>query len=226
LIAMLIVLLGLASVLIWYAGNRGPAPADQAAAAPQGVPVTAARAEARSVPVYLEGLGTVQAFNTVSVKSRVDGQITKVLFHEGDEVKAGDPLFQIDPRPFQAALAQAQATKQKDEAQLHSAQLDPQRYQKLAPTGFQTQQQLDQQTGLVGQLQGAVQADQAQIDNAQLNLDYALIRSPIEGRTGRRMVDVGNVVQSGAEHAPRCHRPTAADFRHLQRAGRTARRYP
>jgi multidrug efflux system membrane fusion protein len=200
---MLIVLLGLASVLMWYAGNPGrPAPADQASATPQqGVPVTAARAEARSVPVYLEGLGTVQAFNTVSVKSRVDGQITRVLFQEGQEVKAGDPLFQIDPRPFQAALAQAQATKQKDEAQLHSAQLDLQRYQKLAPTGFQTQQQLDQQTGLVGQLQGAVKADQAQIDNAQLNLDYALIRSPIEGRTGRRMVDVGNVVQS-AQNTP------------------------
>jgi multidrug efflux system membrane fusion protein len=124
-----------------------------------------------------------------------------VLFEEGQEVKAGDPLFQIDPRPFRAALDQARAVKQKDEAQLHSAQLDLQRYQRLAPTGFQTQQQLDQQTGLVGQLQGAVKADQAQIDDAQLNLDYALIRSPIDGRTGRRMVDVGNVVQS-AQNAP------------------------
>jgi multidrug efflux system membrane fusion protein len=151
--------------------------------------------------VYLEGIGTVQAFNTVSVKSRVDGQITKVLFQEGDEVKAGDPLFQIDPRPFQAALQQAQAVKPKDEAQLHSAQLDLQRYEKLAPSGFSTQQQRDQQRGLVGQLEGAVKADQAQIDNAQLNLDYALIRSPIEGRTGRRMVDVGNMVQS-AQNTP------------------------
>jgi multidrug efflux pump subunit AcrA (membrane-fusion protein) len=115
---MLIGLLGLASVLIWYAGNGSPE-YSRAPGAPQAVPVTAARAEARNVPVYLEGLGTVQAFNTVSVKSRVDGQITKVLFEEGQVVKAGDPLFQIDPRPFQAALDQARAVKQKDEAQLH-----------------------------------------------------------------------------------------------------------
>ncbi|HEY7301935.1 MAG TPA: efflux RND transporter periplasmic adaptor subunit [Xanthobacteraceae bacterium] len=196
--AAAIALLAAASVLIWYIEKPAP---QSASAGPRGIPVTAGQAEARNVPVELEGLGTVQAFNTVSVKSRVDGQITKVLFQEGQEVKAGDPLFQIDPRPFQATLQQAQANKQKDEAQLHSAQLDLARYQKLAPTGFSTRQQLDQQTGLVGQLQGAVNADQAQIESAQLNLDYALIRSPIEGRTGRRMVDIGNVVQT-AQNAP------------------------
>jgi multidrug efflux system membrane fusion protein len=192
--------LAVASVLIWYFEKGGPNTSGSSAAA-QGIPVTAGHAEARDVPVELEGLGSVQAFNTVSVKSRVDGQITKVLFEEGQEVKAGDTLFQIDPRPFQAALQQAQANKQKDEAQLHSAQLDLARYQKLAPTGFSPRQQLDQQTGLVGQLQGAVSADQAQIEAAQLNLDYSLVRSPIEGRTGRRMVDIGNVIQT-AQNVP------------------------
>ena len=199
-VAAAIGLLAAASVITWYIEKRTPESSANSAA-PQGIPVTAGQAEARNVPVEDEGLGTVQAFNTVSVKSRVDGQITQVLFQEGQEVKAGDPLFQIDPRPFQAALQQAQANKQKDEAQLHSAQLDLARYQKLAPTGFSTRQQLDQQTGLVGQLQGAVSADQAQIEAAQLNLDYSLVRSPIEGRTGRRMIDVGNVIQT-AQNVP------------------------
>src|SRR5262249_32866995 len=141
--------------------------------------------------------GTVQAFNTINVRSRVDGQITKVFFKEGQDVKSGDPLFQIDPRPFQAALEQAQATKAKDEAQLQGAQLDLDRYAKLLPSGFQTRQQYDQQKATVGQLQGAVQADQAQNDTAQRNRDYALARSPIDGRTGQRLVDIGNYIQGG-----------------------------
>ncbi len=162
----------------------------------QDIPVTAGTADTKNVPVYVEGLGTVQAFNMVSVKTRVDGQITKVFFKEGQEVKAGDQLFQIDPRPFQAALQQAQATKEKDEAQLQSAQLDLDRYAKLLPSGSQTRQSYDEQKGTVGQLQAATTADQAQIDNAQLNLDYSLIRSPIDGRTGQRMVDAGNFIQT------------------------------
>ena len=170
---------------------KGPPPAAPA------IPVVAGTAEAQNVPVYVRGLGTVQAFQTVTVRSRVDGNITKVLFSEGQEVKTGDPLFQIDPRPFQAALEQAQATKTKDEAQLQGAQLDLQRYQKLLPTGFQTRQQYDQQVATVGQLKGAIAADQAQIDAAQLNLQYTDIRSPIDGRTGARLVDLGNFVQAG-----------------------------
>jgi len=193
---MAIVLLGLTGVAVWRLGLRSQPTAAVAQSRAQDVPVTAGIAEAGDVPVYVEGLGTVQAFNTVSIKSRVDGQITKVLFKEGQEVKAGDPLFQIDPRPFEAALQQAQANKQKDEAQLKSAQLDLDRYEKLLPSGFQTRQSYDQQKGTVGQLQAATQADQAQIDNAKLNLNYALIRSPIEGRTGQRLVDVGNMVQA------------------------------
>jgi multidrug efflux system membrane fusion protein len=193
---MAIVLLGLTGLAAWRLGLRSQPTVAVAQSAAQEIPVTAGVAETGDVPVYVEGLGTVQAFNTVSVKTRVDGQITKVLFKEGQEVKAGDPLFQIDPRPFEAALQQAQANKQKDEAQLKSAQLDLERYEKLLPSGFQTRQSYDQQKGTVGQLQAATQADQAQIDNAKLNLDYALIRSPIDGRTGQRLVDAGNMVQS------------------------------
>jgi multidrug efflux system membrane fusion protein len=169
---------------------KGPPPP------PPAVPVVAGTAEAQNVPVYARGLGTVQAFQTVTVRTRVDGNITKVLFTEGQEVKAGDPLFQIDPRPFQAALEQAQAMKTRDEAQLKGAQLDLERYQKLLPTGFQTRQQYDQQIATVGQLKGSIAADQAQIDNAQLNLQYTDIRSPIDGRTGARLVDLGNFVQA------------------------------
>src|SRR5215471_11765250 len=181
----------------WYVATNNPFANPRALATPpRTIPVTAGRSELRDVPVYVSGIGTIQAYNTVSVKSRVDGQITKVLFKEGQEVKAGDPLFQIDPRPFEAALQQAEATKQKDEAQLKSAQLDLDRYASLLPKGFQTRQSYDQQKGTVGQLQAATQADQAQIDNAKLNLEYALIRSPIEGRTGQRLVDVGNMVQA------------------------------
>lgn len=169
----------------------------QANAPPPEVPVTEGIAESKTIPVYVKGLGTVQAYNIVNVRTQVSGQITKVFFQEGQEVKAGDPLFQIDPRPFQAALNQAQANKAKDEAQLRGAQLDLERYSKLLAPGFQSRQSFDQQTATVGQLQGTVQADQAQIDNAQLNLDYALIRSPIDGRTGQRLVDLGNYVQAG-----------------------------
>jgi membrane fusion protein, multidrug efflux system len=161
------------------------------------VPVTAGIVAQRNVPVFIEGLGTVQAFNRVNVTTRVNGQITKVFFREGQEVKAGDQLFQIDPRQYQAALEQAQATKEKDEAQLQSAQLDLERYGQLLPQGFQTRQSYDQQRATVGQLQASLKADQAQIDSAQLNVDYCLIRSPITGRTGQLMVDVGNYVQTG-----------------------------
>ncbi|HLH88913.1 MAG TPA: efflux RND transporter periplasmic adaptor subunit [Xanthobacteraceae bacterium] len=163
---------------------------------PPPVPVTAGTAENRNMPVYVEGLGTVQAFNTVAVKSRVDGQITKVFFREGQEVKTGDSLFQIDPRPFQNAVQQAEATKEKDAAQLQSAQLDLERAAKLLTPGFQTRQGYDQQKATVGQLQASIKADQAQIDTAKLNLEYSLVKSPIDGRTGQRLVDIGNLVQA------------------------------
>src|SRR5579883_2767294 len=156
------------------------------------VPVTVATVQARDMPVIIRGLGNVQAYKTVAVKSRVDGQIVKIDFEEGQNVKAGDPLFQIDPRPYQAALAQATANKQKDEAQLEG-----ERYGKLIGSGFQSKQSYDQQKATVDALKGSIAADQAQIDNAKLNLAYADIRAPIDGRTGQRLVDLGNLIQAG-----------------------------
>lgn len=163
---------------------------------PVGVPVTVAIAEARDVPVFIRGLGTVQAYKTVSVKTRVDGQIVKVEFHEGQDVKEGDLLFQIDPRPYQAALDRAVAAKQRDEAQLEGAQLDLERYAKLIGPGFQSKQSYDQQKATVDGLKAAIAGDQAAIDTAKLNLVYADIRSPIDGRSGQRLVDLGNLVQT------------------------------
>lgn len=192
-----IIILVVGAGLVWRTGPHRLGAAASPKQAPQAIPVSVGTADTRDVPVYAEGLGTVQAFNLVTVKTRVDGQITKVFFREGQDVHTGDPLFQIDPRPFAASLQQAQATKEKDEAQLQSAQLDLQRYAQLLPQGFQSRQSYDQQRANVLQLQASLKADQAQIDNAQLNLDYALIRSPIDGRTGRRMIDVGNFAQAG-----------------------------
>lgn len=200
---MRVTLIGLATLAVgagvttWFlATNNRLANPQGASTAPRTIPVTDGKSETKDVPVYASSIGTVQAYNTVSVKSRVDGQITKVLFREGQEVKSGDPLFQIDPRPFQAALDQAVATKQRDEAQLQGAARDLQRYAELVGPGFQSRQSFEDQQATVGQLQGTVKADQAQINGAQLNLDYALIRAPIDGRTGQRFVDVGNFVQA------------------------------
>jgi membrane fusion protein, multidrug efflux system len=164
--------------------------------APPPISVTAAVAAIKNVPVYVRGLGTVQAFNTVRVATRVDGQITKVFFTEGQEVEAGDPLFQIDPRPFRAALDQAEAARERDQAQLKGAQVDLERYGKLLPSGWQTRQSYEDQQATVGQLQGLVRADEAQIDRAKLNLGYATVVSPLAGRTGARLVDIGNFVQA------------------------------
>ena len=185
-----------AVVVIWWHSFGSEAPAARAQTTAPSIPVTAGTVVAKDVPVFLHGIGTVQAYNMVAVKTRVDGQIIKVYFKEGQEVKEGDPLFQIDPRPFQAALEQAQAAKQKDEAQLAGAKLDLERYSKLLGTGYQTRQSYDNQTAVVAQEQAAIKGDQAQIDNAQLNLGYADIRSPIDGRLGARLVDKGNLVHA------------------------------
>lgn len=197
-IAIILAAVAATGVAGWLIHTRlsGDRAAAQTSAGVPAVPVTAGVAEARDMPVYVRGIGSVQAYNTVVVKSRVDGQIMKVDFTEGQEVKAGDLLFEIDPRPFQAALAQAAANKEKDEAQLTSATADLKRYTALVGQGFQTRQSFDQQTAMVGQIQASIKADQAQIDNAQLNLQYASIRSPIDGRTGARLLDVGNMVHA------------------------------
>jgi len=181
----------------WQFLEHAPtAAAAQQPGAPAGVPVTLGTVTAKDVPVYVNGIGSVQAYNTVTVKSRADGQIVAVDFTEGEEVKQGQLLLQIDPRPYQAALEQAQAAKAKDEAQLESAQLDLGRYAELVGRGYQTRQSYDQQKALVAQLKAAVTGDQAQIDAAQLNRDYADIRAPIAGRLGARLVDIGNLVHA------------------------------
>jgi multidrug efflux system membrane fusion protein len=168
----------------------------QMPAADIAVPVTAGTVTARDVPQYLQGIGTVQAYNMVTVASRVDGQIVEVAFKEGQEVKKGALLYQIDPRPYQAVLEQAEAAKLKDEAQLATAKTDLARYGALVGHGYQTRQSFEEQQGLVAQDQAAVAGDQAQIDSAKLNLGYAAIRSPIDGRLGARLVDIGNLVHA------------------------------
>jgi multidrug efflux system membrane fusion protein len=160
------------------------------------IPVTAGTATARDMPVYVHGLGSVQAYNNVTVKSRVDGAIVKVDFTEGQEVKAGDNLFEVDPRPYQAALAQAQANLARDQAQFVNAQLNVTRDKPLLSKDFVSHQQFDTDSATAATAGGTVQADQAQIQSAQLNLDYATIRSPIDGRTGARQVDIGNLVHA------------------------------
>lgn len=161
------------------------------------VPVGVATAQKRDVPVYLKGLGNVTASNTVSVKSRVDGQLAQVNFREGQNVNKGDLLAVIDPRPFQVALDQAQANLYRDQAQLKDAQLNYERFKSLLDdSGGISRQQVDTQKAAAEQLEGAVRADQAQIDNAKLNLVYSHITSPINGRIGLRLVDVGNMVHA------------------------------
>jgi multidrug efflux system membrane fusion protein len=185
-----------AMAVTWRLSMDTGVPQAAAQTAGAAIPVTAGTVAVEDVPVFLHGIGTVQAYNTVAIKSRVDGQIVKINFKEGEEVKVGDPLFQIDPRPYQSALAQAQAAKEKDEAQLAGAQLDLERYQKLLAPGWQTKQSYDQQKATVEQFQAAIKGDAAQIENAKLNLGYADIRSPIDGRLGARMVDTGNLVHA------------------------------
>ena len=153
--------------------------------------------ETADFPVYLTGLGTVQGFNTVLVRTRVDGQINRIAFQEGQFVKEGDTLVEIDPRPFQAALDQAKAKKVQDEANLANANLDLQRFTKLGE--FATRQQTDTQRSTVAQLTAQIAADTALIENAQTQLDYATIKAPFSGVAGLRQVDVGNIVNAATQ---------------------------
>ena len=160
------------------------------------IPVVATMAQTGDVPIYLTGLGTVQAYNMVTVHVLVSGTLNKVTFVEGQDVKAGELLAQIDPRPFQAQLDQVVAAKERDEALLANANIDLQRYQELAAQKAIPKQQLDTQIALVAQYTATVKNDQAQIDFAAVQLDYTKITSPIAGRTGVRMIDAGNIVQA------------------------------
>jgi len=183
------------ATLMWHWQSRA-AGGTPSPASPAPTPVEVAAASDADVPVYLEGLGTVQAFNTVTVKTRVDGQIQKVSFVEGQHVKAGDLLVQIDPRPYQASYDQVVAKKAQDEAQLANAKLDLDRYTALLKASAAPRQQADTQRALVTQIEATLRADQGAIDAAKVQLDYTSIASPIDGVTGIRLVDQGNIVHA------------------------------
>lgn len=182
------------AIWFWPAG-----PANQAARnrnPNQPIPVLIATAEQKDVPIYLDGLGTVQAYNMVTVRAMVDGPLMAVNFVEGQSVKKGDLLAQIDPRTYQAALDQVAAKKAQDEAQLANARLDLARYQKLAVNNYTSAQQADTARAQVAQLEAQVRQDQAQIDTARTQLGYTTITAPLDGRTGIRQVDAGNIVHA------------------------------
>ena len=196
-----VVAIAAAGFAVWYellGGLKPPAASAQSAStqAAAKIPVTSFEVKKADFPVHAYGLGVVSPFRTVTVKSRVDGQITKVFFKQGQMVKEGDPLLEIDQRPYTAALEQAVAKKAQDEANLKNDQLNLQRYQTLAKQQFETAQNLDTQQALVDQMTAQVKGDQAAIDNAQTNLGYTSIKAPISGRTGFRLVDPGNIVHA------------------------------
>jgi multidrug efflux system membrane fusion protein len=206
-----VLVLGVVAFGVWYYRNsRNASQAATAAAAPGAaakgkggsgaggfvVPVVVSTAQRGDLPVYFNGLGTVTAFNTVTVRSRVDGQLVSVAFKEGQFVHQGDLLAQIDPRPFQVQLEQAVGQLAKDQAQRKDAEVNFERYKLLFKEGVIPQQQLDTQGALVGQVDGALTSDQSQIDNAKLQLTYSRITAPISGRIGLRLVDAGNIVHA------------------------------
>jgi multidrug efflux system membrane fusion protein len=199
---ILLILTGLAMAgagAYWYLYLRAPAPTPGPQTAIRrgtGVPVLVVPAEVKNVPIYLDGLGTVQASATVTVKAQVDGKLIAVNFTEGQMVTAGTVIARIDPRGYQAALDQALAAQAKDKATLANARLDVTRYAKLAATAYTSAQQFDTARATVAQLEAQVAVDQALIDTARVNLGYTSIVAPIDGRIGIRQVDVGNIVRS------------------------------
>jgi multidrug efflux system membrane fusion protein len=194
---VVLVAIALAGAAAAWRFNYVPTQADAAKPAPQppAIPVTATRATVQDVPVYQRGIGTVQAFNTVEIRAQVNGTLIAVPVQEGQEVKQGEVIAEIDPRPFKAALDQATAQRVEDTAQLQSAQLDLQRYQQLASRQFAPVQQVDDQRATVNKLAAAVQADTAAIETAQINLGFCTIRAPFNGRVSLRQTDPGNLIE-------------------------------
>ena len=199
----LLIIVVLASGGYYYYRSRAlaeskaaPAPGGGRGASGGAVSVAIAPALKENVPYYLSGLGSVTPFNTVTIKSRVDGQLQKVYFKEGQFVREGDLLAEIDPRPFQVALEQMDGQLARDQAQLNNARVDYARYDQLHKEGVVAQQQVDTLNATVGQLEGAVRADQAQIDNEKLQLVYCRITAPLSGRVGLRLVDQGNMIRA------------------------------
>ena len=186
-----------AGLWLWRRSARTAAQADASKAAPaRVVPVITAMVEKRDVPIYLDGLGSVVAYNTVTVRSQVDGRLEKVLFREGQVVHRGEVLAQIDQRPFTIQLHQAQGALARDLAQLKGSKANLERYAGLSARKLIAQQQSDDQAALVGQTEGAVRVDEAAVETARLNLDYSRITAPIDGVTGVRQIDQGNLVRA------------------------------
>jgi len=206
LLVLVIAVLGIWYLFIDKPDSNNPQPAARNAKSPDRPsggrrnmplpPVQAARAVEKSVPQFLSGLGTVTAFNTVTLRSRVDGQLMSLHFTEGQQVKTGDLLAEIDPRPYQVQLTQALGQLNKDQATLDNARRDLARYQQLVKTNLISRQELDTQQSLVRQSEGAVAVDQGAVDSAKLQLTYSKITSPIDGRVGLKQVDIGNIISS------------------------------
>jgi multidrug efflux system membrane fusion protein len=196
-VLMLAFLVAVGGGVYWYrSGSESPDAGRNARAARAGIPVSVAVAGRQDVPIYLTGLGTVQALLTVGIHSQVDGKLQEVLFTEGQHVKKGDVLAKIDPRLFQAALDQAKAKKAQDQAQLVGAQKDLTRFKSLAAKSFETQQNVDTQQAKVDQFLASIDADDAAIESAQTQLDYTSITATNDGRVGVRLVDPGNIVHA------------------------------
>jgi len=185
-----------AFIFLARGGQKASRTAQQGLATAPGIPVVATAVKKGDFDVYLSGLGAVTPLETVTVKSRVDGELTRILFQEGQIVKKGELLAEIDPRPFEVQLTQAEGALARDQALLQNAQLDLERYKDLVKKDLIPKQQLDTQESLVHQYEGPVKADQGQIDNAKLQLIYSRITAPISGRIGLRQVDPGNIVHA------------------------------
>lgn len=196
LVFIVVTFIVLVAAVAWRSGFHVTKAADTTKGGPPPVPVTTAIVKAQDIPTYLSGIGSVSPLYAVTIKARVDGQLDKVLFSEGQDVKAGTVLAQIDPRPLQAQLELAQAQQARDAAQLKNGMMDLERYTTLWKQDSIAQQTLATQQATVDQLKATVQADQATIDNAKVQLDYTTIRAPISGRTGVRLVDPGNIVRA------------------------------
>ncbi len=195
-ILAIIIVIAVVGGLVWYRGHQQAAKAKAADATDTAVPVLTAQATRADVPVTLDGIGTVQALNTVNIRPMVGGPIVEIRFREGQDLHVGDVLARIDPRTYQATYDQAVAKKAQDAATLANAQRDLARYDKLVKTQYSTAQQADTQRATVASDDAQVRQDQAQIDSARTNLDYTTIRAPIDGRAGIRQVDIGNLVSS------------------------------